>query len=83
MRRIEIAFALALRLFLSAGCYGTIGAVFGPVGFGHERGTANDTGFHLVAVKQSGAQTVVLRQNGGAEPAAQERVGNTLNTDAL
>ena len=33
--------------------------------------------------EQVGAQAGVLRQNSGAEPAAQERVGNTLNTDAL
>lgn len=37
----------------------------------------------MVTVEQGGAQGIVQRQDGGAEPAAHKRIGNTLRADTF
>ena len=82
MRRQEVSFPLAFRLFLPAYLHRTIRAVFGPVGVWRKRRPADGTAFDLVpAFGDLGAQGRVQRQDGHLEPPAQQRIGNTLHTD--
>ena len=84
MRRQEVSFPLAFRLFLSAYLHRTIRAVFGPVGVGRKRRPADGAAFDLVpAFGDLGAQGRVQRQDGHLEPPAQQRIGNTLHTDTF
>ena len=84
MRRQEVSFPLAFRLFLPAHLHRTIRAVFGPVGVGRKRRPADGAAFDLVpAFGDLGAQGRVQRQDGHLEPPAQQRIGNTLHTDTF
>ena len=84
MRRQEVSFPLAFRLFLPAHLHRTIRAVFGPVGVGSKRSPADGAAFDLVpAFGDLGAQGRVQRQDGHLEPPAQQRIGNTLHTDTF
>ena len=79
MRRQEVSFPLAFRLFLPAYLHRTIRAVFGPVGVGRKRRPADGAAFDLVpAFGDLGAQGRVQRQDGHLEPPAQQRIGNAL-----
>ena len=78
MRRIVVTFALAFRFFPSTGSNSAIRTVFRPVGF-RQIVTATEYTFPPVCpVEQGGAQASVQGQDGGAEPFADQRVGNTL-----
>lgn len=70
MRRQEVSFPLAFRLFLSAHLHRTIRAVFSPVGVWRKRSPADGAAFDLIpAFGGLGAQGRVLRQDGHLEPA--------------
>ena len=84
MRRQEVSFPLAFRLFLSAYLHRTIRAVFGPVGVGRKGRPADGAAFDIIpAFGDFGAQGRVQRQDGHLEPLAQQRIGNTLHTDTF
>ena len=84
MRRQEVSFPLAFRLFLPAYLHRAIRAVFGPVGVGRKRRPADGAAFDFVpAFGDLGAQGRVQRQDGHLEPPAQQRIGNTLHTDTF
>lgn len=83
MRRIVVPFALAFRFFLSAGSNGTFWTVFRPIGFRQIAAAAEDAFFHVGPMKQSSAQASVQRQDGGAEPAAHQRICDTLRADTF
>ena len=84
MRRQEVSFPLAFRLFLSAYLHRTIRAVFGPVGVGRKGRPADGAAFDIIpAFGDFGAQGRVQRQDGHLEPPAQQRIGNTLHTDTF
>lgn len=84
MRRQEVSFPLAFRLFLPAHLHRAIRAVFGPVGVGRKRRPADGAAFDFVpAFGDFGAQGRVQRQDGHPEPPAQQRIGNTLHTDTF
>ena len=69
MRRQEVSFPLAFRLFLPAYLHRAIRAVFGPVGVGRKRRPADGAAFDLVpAFGDLGAQGRVQRQDGHLEP---------------
>ena len=71
-------FPLALRSLGPLHANGTFRAVFRPVGF-RQIVTATEYTFPPVCpVEQGGAQASVQGQDGGAEPFADQRVGNTL-----
>ena len=79
MRRQEVSFPLAFRLFLPAYLHRTIRAVFGPVGVGRKRRPADGAAFDFApAFGDLGAQGSVQRQDGHLEPPAQQRIGNAL-----
>ena len=83
MRRIVVTFALAFRFFPSTGSNSAIRTVFRPVGFWRIV-TAKEYTFPPVCpVEQGGAQASVQGQDGGAEPFADQRVGNTLWADTF
>ena len=70
MRRQEVSFPLAFRLFLSAHLHRTIRAVFSPVGVWRKRSPADAAASDLIpAFGGLGAQGRVLRQDGHLEPA--------------
>ena len=80
MRRQEVSFPLAFRLFLSAYLHRTIRAVFGPVGVGRKGRPADGAAFDIIpAFGDFGAQGRVQRQDGHLEPPAQQRIGNALD----
>ena len=62
---------------------GTLRAVFRPVGIGEKVSATDGTGLHAVTVQQGGAQTSVQGQDGGTEPFADQRVGDTLRADTF
>ena len=75
---------LPFGFFLPAHTGRTIRAVFGPVGLWHKGGPAHGTAFHfLPAFADLGAQGRVQRQDGGPEPPAQQRIGNTLDANTF
>ena len=83
MRRIVVTFALAFRFFPSTGSNSAIRTVFRPVGF-RQIVTATEYTFPPVCpVEQGGAQASVQGQDGGAEPAAHQRVCDTLRADTF
>ena len=83
MRRQEVSFPLARRLFLPAYLHRTIRAVFGPVGVWRKWRPADGTAFDFVpAFGDLGAQGRVQRQDGHLEPPAQQRIGNHLHAHA-
>ena len=83
MRRQEVSFPLAFRLFLPAHLHRTIRAVFSPVGVGSKRRPADGAAFDFVpAFGDLGAQGRVQRQDGYLEPPAQQRIGNHLHAHA-
>ena len=83
MRRIVVTFALALCLLLPAGGNGTVRAVFRPIGFRQIVTSAENAFLSVCPVEQGGAQASVQRQDGGAEPFADQRVGDTLRADTF
>ena len=83
MRRIVVAFALALCFFLPAGRNSTFRAVFRPVRFRQIVAAAENAFLPVRPVKQGGAQTSVQGQDGGAEPLADQRVCDALRADTF
>ena len=62
---------------------GTGLAVFCPVGTGKKGLAADSTPFVFLPIKQSSRQGFIQGQNSGAEPVAQQRVGNALYAHAF
>ena len=83
MRRNVVASALALCFFLPAGRSSTFRAVFRPVGIGKEIAATNGAGLHTITVQQGGAQASVQGQDGGAEPATDQRICDALRADTF
>ena len=74
---------LAFRGLCPLHANGTFRAVFRPVGFRHIVAAAEDAFLPVCPVEQGGAQASVQRQDGGAEPFADQRVGDTLWADTF
>jgi hypothetical protein len=83
MRRIVVAFALALCLLLPAGCNSTLRAVFRPIGFRQIVTSAENAFLPVRPMEQGGTQASVQGQNGGAEPTAYQRICDTLRADTF
>lgn len=83
MRRIVVAFALALCFFLPAGRNSTFRAVFRPVRFRQIVAAAENAFLSVCPVEQGGAQASVQRQDGGAEPTAHQRICDALRADTF
>ena len=62
---------------------GTFRAVFGPVGAGSEQRPADGAPLGVRPVEQGCFQFFVQRQHHRPKPAAQQEVGNGLNTDTF
>ena len=62
---------------------GAVRAVFGAVGAGEKPCAAYAAPFPVQPVKQVGFQLLVLRQYRRSKPAAQQRIGNTLDADTF
>jgi hypothetical protein len=62
---------------------GTLRAVFRPVRFRQIVAAAEDAFLPVCPVEQGGAQVSIQRQDGGAEPFADQRVGDTLWADTF
>ena len=76
-------FPLALRGPCPLHANGTFRAVFRPVGFRQVVTSAKNAFLPVCPVEQGGTQASVQRQNGGAEPLADQRVGDALRTDTF
>ena len=76
-------FPLALRSLGPLHANGTFRAVFRPVGFRQVVTSAKNAFLPVCPVEQGGTQASVQRQNGGAEPLADQRVGDALRTDTF
>ena len=63
--------------------FGTVRAVFSPVGFWQINAATNDASLHAVTIEQGGAQANIQRQDGGAKPFTDQRVCDTLRTDTF
>ena len=63
--------------------FGTFRAVFRPIGFWQIVTAAEDAFPPVCPVEQGGAQASVQRQNGGAEPFADQRVCDALWADTF
>ena len=75
--------SLALRGLCPLHANGTLWAVFRPIGFRQIVAAAEDAFFQISPMEQGGAQASVQRQDGGAKPAAHQRICDTLNTDTF
>ena len=74
---------LALRGLCPFHANGTLRAVFRPVGFRQIVAAAEDAFLPVCPVEQGGAQASIQGQDGGAEPFANQRVGDALRTDTF
>ena len=83
MRRIVVSSALTRSFFFVTGQDSTRRTIFGPIRFYYKWLATNSTMLHVIPKEQSSIQAGVLRQNGGEEPTAQERVRNALDAHAL
>ena len=61
--------------------FGAIGAIFGPVRLGDVPAAPYDAFLHVLPMEQGNTQAFVQRQNSGPKPAAQEGIGNALDTN--
>ena len=76
-------FPLALCGLCPLHANGAVGTVFRPIGFRQIVAAAENTFPPVRPVKQGGAQTSVQGQDGGAEPFADQRVGDALRADTF
>ena len=76
-------FPLVLRGLCPLHANGTLWTVFRPIGFRQIVAAAEDTFFQISTVEQGGAQASVQRQYGGAEPATDKRVCDTLRANTF
>ena len=63
--------------------FGADGAIFGPVRLWNVPASTQDTFLHVLPMEQNGTQTFILRQHSGPKPAADQRIGNALNTNTF
>ena len=84
MRRLPVPFPLPFCLLATTHPFGAGWAVFGPVGLWHKYSATLGATFHLVpAFGDLGTQGRIQWEDGGPEPTAQQRIGNTLNTNTF
>ena len=83
MRRNVVASALALCLLLPAGRSSALRAVFRPIGFRQIVTSAENAFLPVRPMEQGGTQASVQGQNGGAEPATYQRIGDALRADTF
>ncbi len=76
-------FPLALRGLCPLHANGALRAVFRPVGFWQIVAAAEDAFLPVCPVEQGGTQASVQRQDSGAEPFTDQRVGDALRTDTF
>lgn len=81
-RNMGASFPHALGGLLSGDTLPAIGAVFHAVGAGRKGRVAYGTAAQVLPLVQLGLQFLIVRQDGGAKPLAQQRIGNGLRTDA-
>ena len=75
-------FPLSLGGFAFLHAPGAAGAVFPPVGFGGKERPANSTAFPASPAQEGGFQCFIKGQDSGSKPAAEQRIADTLHTDA-
>ena len=63
--------------------FGTIRAIFRPIGFRQIVTSAENTFLSVCPLEQGGTQASVQREDGGAEPATDKRVCDALNTNTF
>ena len=81
-RNMGAPFPHALGSLLPGDTLPAIGAVFYAVGTGRKGRAAYGTVAQVLPLVQLGLQLLIVRQDGGAKPLAQQRIGNKLRTDA-
>ena len=81
-RNMGASFPHALGGLLPRDALPAIRAVFDAVGAGRKGRAAYGTAAQVLPLVKLGLQLLISRQDGGAKPLAQQRIGNKLRTDA-
>lgn len=82
LRNMGTSFSHALGGLLPGDTLPAIRAVFDAVRAGRKRLAAYGTAAQVLPLVKLGLQLLISRQDGGAKPLAQKRIGNELRTDA-
>ena len=81
-RNMGASFPHALGSLLPGDTLPAIGAVFHAVRTGRKGRAAYGTAAQILSLVQLGLQLLIVRQDGGTKPLAQQRIGNKLRTGA-